>query len=49
MKKEYEFLKEQMLKACFSKYPIASNRKRIEKLASQMRHFEKTYLKGDDK
>ena len=38
---QYAFLQTQMAKACFSKYGLAGNNKRINKLASQMRYLEK--------
>lgn len=38
---QYAFLQDQMAKACFSKYGLVVNNKRINKLASQMRYLEK--------
>lgn len=38
---QYTFLQNQMAKACFSKYGLAINNKRINKLANQMRYLEK--------
>lgn len=38
---QYVFLQNQMAKACFSKYGLAANTKRINKLAAQMRYLEK--------
>ena len=38
---QYETLKKNLLKACFNKYTPATNRKRIDKFANQMRHLEK--------
>lgn len=37
----YEFLQNQLFKACFNKYPHSVNRKRIDKIAAQMRYLEK--------
>lgn len=37
----YENLKYNLLKACFNKYTPATNRKRIDKIATQMRYLEK--------
>lgn len=37
----YEFLQNQLFKACFNKYPPSVNRKRIDKIAAQMRYIEK--------
>ena len=38
---QYTFLQNQMAKACFNKYGLAANTKRINKLAAQMRYLEK--------
>lgn len=38
---QYTFLQNQMAKACFSKYGIAANNKRINKLATQMCYLER--------
>ena len=37
----YEFLQNQLFNACFNKYPTSVNRKRIDKIAAQMRYLEK--------
>lgn len=39
--KQYENLKKNLFKACFNNYTPATNRKRIDKIAAQMRYFEK--------
>ena len=41
LKEKYLFLQNQLLKACFNKYPPSINRKRIDKIANQMRYLEK--------
>ena len=38
--KQYERLQKNLLKACFNKYTPATNRNRIDKIASQMRYIE---------
>lgn len=38
---QYERLQKNLLKACFNKYTPATNRKRINKIAAQMRYLEK--------
>lgn len=38
---QYETLRKNLLKACFNKYTPATNRKRIDKFANQMRYLEK--------
>lgn len=38
---QYENLKRNLAKACFNKYTPATNRKRIDKIATQMRYLEK--------
>lgn len=39
---QYENLKKNLLKACFNKYTPATNRRTINRIASQMRYIEKT-------
>lgn len=41
---QYERLQNQLMKAVFNKYTPATNRKRIDKIATQMRYLEKTIL-----
>lgn len=41
LKEKYLFLQNQLLKACFNKYPPSINRKRIDKIANQIRYLEK--------
>ena len=38
---KYERLQNQLMKAVFNKYTPATNRKRIDKIATQMRYLEK--------
>lgn len=38
---QYERLQNQLMKAVFNKYTPATNRKRIDKIAAQMRYLEK--------
>ena len=38
---QYELLQNQLMKAVFNKYTPATNRKRIDKIANQMRYLEK--------
>ena len=38
---QHETLKKNLLKACFNKHTPATNRKRINKIANQMRYLEK--------
>lgn len=38
---QYEFLQNQLMKAVFNKYTPATNRKRVDKIAAQMRYLEK--------
>lgn len=38
---QYERLQNQLMKAVFNKYTPATNHKRIDKIAAQMRYLEK--------
>lgn len=38
---KYEHLQNQLIKAVFNKYTPATNRKRIDKISTQMRYLEK--------